>query len=237
MAKKITLSIVIPTWNEEKYLPRLLNSIKKQNYETYEIIIADADSKDKTRKIAKNYGCKVVKGGMPAVGRNNGAKNARGEIILFLDADSEVENDFIENALANIKEKNIDVAGSYLYPSTNKILDKIFLSVFNLWIFLTQYFYPNACGTGVFCKKWLHEKIKGFDKSVKLGEDMDYVKRAGKFGKFGIIENSRVIYSMRRYENEGRLNVGLKLFLSAAYRLIFGEIRTDAFNYNLKYKK
>ena len=51
------LSIVIPTYNEEEYLPKLLESIKMQSYSDYEIIVADANSNDKTREIAEECGC------------------------------------------------------------------------------------------------------------------------------------------------------------------------------------
>lgn len=231
------ISIIIPTFNEEKYLPRLLNCIKKQTYKDYEIVVADANSKDKTRQIARKYGYKIVKGGMPAAGRNNGAKIAKGDILLFLDADSLIENDFLENALKNIEKIKLDAAGSYLFPLSDNLTDRIFLGIFNLWTFATQFFYPNACGSGIFCKKWLHNKINGFDETLKLSEDMDYVKRCGKFGKFRIIKNSKVIYSMRRYEKEGRLKVGFKLLLSAFYRIFFGEIRSDVFKYDLKDRK
>jgi glycosyltransferase involved in cell wall biosynthesis len=77
------ISIIIPTKNEETCLPKLLDSIKSQDFPDYEIIIADANSTDKTREIAKSYGCIVVDGGLPAVGRNRGAEVANGEILLF----------------------------------------------------------------------------------------------------------------------------------------------------------
>lgn len=57
------LSIIIPTYNEEEYLPKLLEGIKSQDFEDYEIIVADANSTDKTREIAEVYGCKIVDGG------------------------------------------------------------------------------------------------------------------------------------------------------------------------------
>lgn len=231
------LSIIIPTLNEEKYLPKLLNSIKKQGFNDYEIIIADNNSKDRTRQIAKKYGCKIVRGGNPPTARNNGAKAAKGNILLFLDADSMIDKDFLKNSLNDVQNRKLDVAGSYLHPLSNNLIDRIFLGIFNVWTYLTQFFYPNACGSGIFCKKWLHEKAKGFDETIKLSEDMDYVKRCGKFGKFRLLKNSKVRYSMRRYENEGRSKVAFKLLLSALYRLFLGEIRSDVFKYELKYKK
>ncbi len=56
----VKLSIIIPTYNEEEYLPKLLYSIKEQNFKDYEIIVADAGSIDKTKEIAESYGCKVI---------------------------------------------------------------------------------------------------------------------------------------------------------------------------------
>lgn len=232
------ISIIIPTYNEEKYLPRLLGCIKKQTYRDYEIIAADAHSEDDTRKIAKRLGCRLVNGGMhPGISRNNGAKVAKGEILLFLDADSMMDENFIKISLEEIESRKLDVAGSCLYPLSEKLIDKIFLGIFNAWVTATQLFYPNACGTGIFCRRELHKRINGFDETIKLSEDMDYVRRASGFGKFRIIRNSRIGYSMRRYDKEGRFKVGLKLFLSALYRIFLGEIRSDVFKYNLRYKK
>ena len=89
------LSIIIPTYNEEDYLPVLLDSIKEQNFDDYEVLVADANSKDRTREIAEEYGCIVVDGGLPAVGRNNGAKVAKGDILLFLDSDLKLNDVYL----------------------------------------------------------------------------------------------------------------------------------------------
>ena len=231
------ISIVIPTWNEEKYLPKLLDSIKKQSYKNYEIIVSDANSKDKTRQIAKKYGCRVVKGGMPGIGRNNGPKAAKGNLLLFLDADVQFDKDFLKKALNEINEREIDIAGVFIHPLTDKLIDKIYLKIFNSCTFITQFFYPNAYGGTIFCKKWLHEKVNGFDETVKLGEDLDYVQRCGKQGKFRIIKSAKIYFSMRRFEDEGRLKVGIRHFLSASYRILFGQIRSGIFKYNLRYRK
>jgi glycosyltransferase involved in cell wall biosynthesis len=89
------LSIVIPTFNEEKYLPGLLKTLQEQTFKDYEIIVADNDSSDATRTIAVMAGARVVGGGLPARGRNLGAEVARGEWLLFLDADVILPSDFL----------------------------------------------------------------------------------------------------------------------------------------------
>ena len=230
------ISIIIPAWNEEKFLPRLLECIKSQTYDNYEVIVADAGSTDKTKSIAEKAGCKVVKGGMPGPGRNNGAKAAKGELLIFLDADCTIEKDFLKDAIEEFKWRNLDVCGVYLTPDVKNIRNFFFLGSFNFWIWITQSFYPNAAASGIICKKPLHEKINGFDETVILSEDMDYVNRAGKLGKFRILIKPKLIFSMRRYEKAG-MKTGCNLLLSVFYRAFFGEIRKDVFKYNLKNRK
>ena len=231
------LSIIIPTLNEEKYLPKLLDSIKNQGFRDYEIIVADHSSKDKTRQIAKKYGCRIVDGGKPPIARNNGAKAAKGNLLFFIDADCIIGNDFFKESLYEIKRKSLDVAGCCVWPLGKKAIDHVAFSLFNFWIYVTQLFYPNAPGSGIFCEKSLHNKINGFDGKISLSEDMDYVKRAGKHGKFRVLSSVKTYTSMRRFDHEGRLNLFSKLFLSGLYRLLIGEIKTDKFRYGFEYKK
>ena len=230
------LSIIIPTLNEEKYLPKILESIKKQSFKDYEIIVADFSSKDRTREIARKHKCKIVNGGIPSVARNNGAKIARGDMLLFIDADCIINKSFLQEALKEIKGKNLDAAGCYAAPRSKKISDHITFALFNFWIYVTQFFYPNAA-FGIFCKKDLHWKIKGFDESINLSEDMNYAKRAGKHGKFGILKSAKIYASVRRFDEEGRLRLIIKLLLSGVYRILFGEIKRDIFKYRFGHEK
>jgi len=230
------LSIIIPTLNEEKYLPKLLDSIKKQSFKNYEIIVADFNSKDETRKIARKYKCKIANGGLPSVARNNGAKIAKGGILLFIDADCTIGNFFLETAISEIKSRNLDAAGCYVRPLSTSISDNAIFALFNFWIFISQFIYPNV-SSGIFCKKDLHHKIKGYDASIKLSEDMNYAKRAGKHGKFRILRSVKIYTSVRRFDEEGRLRLIVKLFLSGCYRLLFGEIKTDVFKYEFGHEK
>lgn len=219
-------------------MPYLLKSIKKQNYQgEIEIIVADAGSKDKTREIAKKFGCRIVEGGLPAKGRNEGAKMAKGDILLFIDADIVLPSDFLTKALAEFFQRNLDI-GAFLFTpfvtSKKMALFQLILGLYNLWTKLMEKFLPHA-----FCmilvKKVIHNKISGFDEEIKLGEDHDYARRAKKFGRYGVIKGLRVPVSMRRFEKDGTLLCCLKFLFAGLYMLVLGPIKKDIFKYRFNH--
>ena len=228
------ISIIIPALNEERHLPKLLGCIKSQTFKNYEVIVADAKSSDKTKAVARKFGCKVVKGGLPSVGRNNGARAAKGEFLVFFDADAIIDNDFLKNATEEIEKMGLGAASVKIVPQSNKIVDRIYLGFFNALIVITQYFYPHAIGACIFCRKKLHDKIRGFDEKVAIAEDMDYVKRCSRYGRFRILKSVKLQFSMRRYERYGRVNVAVKILLGEIYRVFVGELKKDLFRYRVK---
>ncbi|MFH0874581.1 MAG: glycosyltransferase [archaeon] len=172
------ISIIIPALNEEKYLPKLLDSIKLQSFKDYEIIVADAGSKDKTVDIAKRYGCIVVKGGAPAVGRNAGANIAKGDFLFFFDSDVKLPSEFLKKAIKEMQEKYIDVATCEFRPLSNVKLDVVMHRLTNFAFRTLQHINPHAPGFCIFITKRLYLRIGGFDESLKLGEDHDFVKKS-----------------------------------------------------------
>jgi len=225
------ISIIIPTLNEERSITPLLQSIKQQTTADYEVIIADAGSTDQTTEIVRQFGATVVEGGMPAVGRNRGAQAAQGEYLLFLDADVLLTKSFLAEMISEFEEKELDIASCSVVPLSDKTIDIILHGVANAYISLTQYFYPHAPGFCILIKKSVHDQIGGFDESLKLAEDHDYVNRAQKVGTFRILKNAKIFVSVRRLESDGRFSVSAKYALSEVYRLMKGEIRTDVFKY------
>jgi len=227
------VSIIIPTLNEEKYLPKLLQSIKNQTIKPDEIIVSDARSKDKTREVAKAFGCKVIeekppKSG-PGKGRNTGEKIAGQNLLLFLDSDVILPPDFIAQALKEIKEKKLEIASCFIVPTSGKLRYKIGCLLVNYFFLLTSLFSPHAGGYCIFIKKEIHEKIHGFDESLALGEDHEYVKRASNYGKFGYLRRPKIKLSMRRLEENGLLKTLSKYTFSELQTLIFGKHKTKSF--------
>lgn len=231
------ISIVIPTYNEENYLPTLLCSIQEQDFKDYEIIVADNNSKDRTRELARAAGARVVSGGkLPAIGRNNGARRANGDILLFLDADGYMPRGFLLKALCDFKKRKLGVAGCYMAPMSDKLVDKAYFNFFNKYIFSTQKIFPTLGGGCMLARKDVHEKAEGFDEQVLVLEEYDYVKKCLKYGDFGVIRH-KFYTSVRRFENFGRLTVGGTLVLLNIYRALFGPIKKEIFKYEFDYKK
>ncbi|PIS39324.1 MAG: hypothetical protein COT33_02565 [Candidatus Nealsonbacteria bacterium CG08_land_8_20_14_0_20_38_20] len=225
------ISIIIPTLNEEKLLPLLLSQIRKQGFSDLEIIIADAGSKDKTIELAENFGCKIAKGGLPAKGRNEGAKIAQGDIFLFMDADNfYLPENFLNKLIGEFKKRNLDVASFTICPDGNWF-DKLAYGVYNGWVKAIQNFLAYATNA-VLVKRELFEKIRGFDEEIKIGEDHDLAKRASKIGKFGFIKTKPVLTSTRRFEREGRLRTYSKYILAGIYMAFLGPVKKNIFKYH-----
>lgn len=201
---KMKLSIIIPTYNEEEYLPTLLKSIKSQKFTDYEIIVADADSYDNTKKIAKSYNCTIVKGGIPGVGRNKGAEVAKGDILLFLDSDLELTEDYLEKTVQEFESEDLSIGITQINPLSEKKRDKILHDLANWFMIAFEKIKPHGAGCyGIIAKKELHEKCNGFDESLSFGEDTDYIERLAKNNKFKVLRNPVINVSTRRLEEEG----------------------------------
>jgi glycosyltransferase involved in cell wall biosynthesis len=218
------ISIVVPTLNEEKYLPRLLQSLRQQTCTDFEVIVADAESGDATRTMAIEYGCRVVPGGRIAQGRNAGARQARGEYLLFLDADVTVAPTFLEELMRQVRRRQLEAASGFITPDSRKLLDKLMVSTSNLWHFTIQLCYPHASGFYILARKTLHEAIGGFDEELFLTEDHDYVIRAARRGKFRYLWKPRVRFSVRRFDKEGRLKLIGKFLVLEIY-MLFKRVR------------
>lgn len=210
------LSIIIITKNEQKLLPKLLKSIKNQSFKDYEIIVCDANSRDNTQKIAKKYGCRVLNGGLPAVGRNIGGKAAKGGIILFLDSDTYMDDTkFLEKALDYFNSNKVDIQVHALTPISDRIIDKILYYFTNNFFRLIKYFKPMGGGPCIFVRKKLFKKVGGFNETLHLGEDHEFIEKCSKKGKYIFYYNLPLKASVRRLEKEGRWGLTKKYCISA----------------------
>ena len=224
------LNIVIPTLNEEGYIGTLLESLTKQSFKDFDIIVVDANSKDKTVLEAESYSnrlnLKVVQSPTKGVSaqRNYGAQLGNAERILFLDADGILHANFLEGLISG--STKYDVINCWLRPLSKKPVDKVIYNSYNV-IFLEfgQYVWPVAAGSNLYSTRKVFNAINGFDEGVKIWEDVDYVKRAVRIGaKFGILRKPKIYTSVRRFELQGRIFYLKENFKALSYAVRYGKM-------------
>ena len=175
------LTIVIPTYNEEKYISNTIESISKQNhiYGT-RVIIADNNSTDNTRNIVyqlkKQYSniinIELIDGGNVSKGRNNGAKITNTEYILFMDGDVILTNpNHIYDTLKDMEDNNLNLLTSKVQSYGNDIRTKFIFKVFNVVNNIISKVTPFAVGTYFMTRTNLFYMYGMFDEEVKHSED------------------------------------------------------------------
>jgi glycosyltransferase involved in cell wall biosynthesis len=205
--KKPEVSIIIPTYNEEKYIGAALSSIRRQKFpRAYEIIIGDGCSKDRTAKIARDYGARVVEEryGTPSGGRHTAALKARGKILAFTGADVEVARDWLEKAIAPIEQGKADwVLGSVTPLDGTPLEDALVFLLRPIAVLMNFLGLPYVYAENMVCKGKTYYKAGGFRPELITGEDTDLAIRLRKAGRFRFVNNANVKASMRRVHKWG----------------------------------
>lgn len=223
--KKPTFSIIIPTLNEEKYLPHLLNDLLMQTFGDFEVIIVDGKSKDKTLELAKKTQIKlnmtivVSSIAQVALQRNMGINKAKGKWLLFIDADTRIPNYFLEGIKYQLaKNDTIDVFTSLLAADEASNLTLLFAKTINLGLLLQEKSSKQyAIGAFIGAKRDVCQKIS-FNQDVKLGEDSEFIREATTHGfQFRIFKEPVYVFSFRRLRKEGVLKM-LAIDTKAIYK-------------------
>jgi len=212
------VSVVIPAYNEENYLFSCLESIGKQDYAgEYEVIVVDNASTDNTAKIARDWGARVVYESKrsPAAARQKGAEVATGEVIAFIDADTQAPTYWLSTIVSRFarKPEMVAISGPYAYCDAgrfskitsyignfiNIVIDQLFRKVLNkggaIW----------GCNFAV--RRSAFWEVGGFDTSIKFyGEEYELSLRLRMAGKGGIIPRLFVLTSARRLKRMGAVN-------------------------------
>ena len=226
-------SIIIPTLNEEKRLPKLLNQLNDKalrNRYQYEIIISDGGSTDGTLEIAQNSADKIIlkqdHGSQNiAAGRNIGAKPALGEILIFLNGDvvfhdalyffEYLEKRFIDSDYLAF---TCDV---WIYPEEETISDKIYHTLYNNYFWILNYVGVGmGRGECQVIRKDVFVKVGGYNEECAAGEDFELFKRIRKLGKILFSKKVYVCESPRRFRRFGYAKVTLSWIVNS-FSVIF----------------
>ncbi len=190
------ISVIIPTINEANNLPLLLSDLSIIQKEG-EIIIVDSGSEDKTIDVANIYGAKVYKSKERNRGLqlNIGAKNSKGDWLIFLHADTRLSNEWFRKVNSVFKEDK-----NYIYYFKFKINHKkIIYRVLEILVnFRSQYFKQPYGDQGLLIHRTTYFENNGF-KKIPLMEDIDFLRRLNK-KKHLIQLNLPIFISSRKWE-------------------------------------
>jgi glycosyltransferase involved in cell wall biosynthesis len=203
-------SLIIPAYNEERFLPRLLDSVELArdaygNRDTIEIIVADNASTDRTAQIAVERGCRVahVEKRTIASARNGGAQVARGEIVCFIDADSQLHaQTFVEidKALAT---------GRCVGGATGVRMERWSLGIALTYLMIIPMVVTTGMDAGVaFCRKQDFDALGGYDETRLLAEDVAFLWALRKLGKtrgqrLMRVTRAKALASTRKFDEFG----------------------------------
>ncbi len=226
------LSVIIPTLNETTHLPGLLNALRRQTRPPDEIIIADAESSDDTRELARKRGASVVHGGIPAVGRNAGARTAMGDLFLFLDPGVLPAHDLLTRALDEFTHAGYAAATCLIETASADPTDRFIVAATNLYLHVVRATHPYAPSFFILARREVHQAIGGFDESP-LSQDHNYAQRAMRCGEFGILNGVHIPVSMPRLEKEGLVQLSLKYLWCEIHALAGKPVKSDPFAYEV----
>ncbi|MFA5050334.1 MAG: glycosyltransferase [Candidatus Micrarchaeia archaeon] len=200
------VSVIIPTFNEEKNLGKCIKSIKSQKtHLDFEIIISDGNSTDNTIKIAEKYADKIITSNKKGIsfGRNIGAKYAKSDVFCFIDSDTIIPKNYLSSVYPVISGDHSIGALScaFKFDHSSKSLRAV-ESICNNYLMIKG-FHGKGEILGfncVICKNYFH-KSKGFpDKPL---EDGALSIKMRNIGKVIFLPEPRVITSSRRFSNNG----------------------------------
>ena len=206
-----TISLIIPAYNEERYLPKLLDSLEapRKNYEdggrALEVILVDNGSTDHTAEIARGRGCILAHEKKRIIGavRNSGARKAQGEFLAFTDADNQMHPDTF-NAIHDALQSPTIIAGT-----TGVHLERMSLGIAAAYAILVPMVWATGMDTGVvFCRKKDFQAIHGYNEERLFAEDVQLLwdllqlgKRRGQ--RLVRLRRFKAITSTRKFDHFG----------------------------------
>ena len=220
------ISVIIPALNEEKYLPRCLESLSRQSgKEQFEIIVVDGRSTDRTVEVAREHAHKVIVEPSPVgVARNIGAKHAEGKVLAFIDADTMASESWIEE-IARTFDSGSNAAGvtGPTLPYEGTELDKLAYHVATGWAqrLSLKLGRPHVAGFNCAYRREPFWHAGGFDENRVLSEDVTLSLKMRHQGP--ILFNPEMIAytSLRRIKKYGYPYLTMYYAMNAAMMLLF----------------
>jgi glycosyltransferase involved in cell wall biosynthesis len=215
------LTIVIPAKNEEKLIGNLLTSLTNQDYSkmsSTRVLVADANSTDRTREIVASFRDRlnvgVIPGGMPSVGRNQGAAQAETPYVLFIDADIELaDRSLIRRCIEKAQAKRLHCVTTNIICRGGNWIDNLLYEVIDVFQYLSYLHRPFATGMFMLFDREKFWQLGGFHEQIHFAEDYKLSQKVDR-SRFAVVRGG-VYTTNRRFKKMGHLRPGW-LFLKTA---------------------
>ena len=186
------ISVVIPAFNAAKWLPRSVDSVRRQTRAPDEFLVVDDGSTDKTAEVCEQLGVRRVSrpnGGLAAA-RNTGVAHTSGDWLLFLDADDRLAVDALERLAATAADSSAGVVYGFVLqrrePATETRLHSLPYAEGKPPLPAANMFWWTSIATAgcALIRRSLNERVGGFDENFRQVEDAEYWLRCGVMAPF-----------------------------------------------------
>jgi glycosyltransferase involved in cell wall biosynthesis len=220
------ISIIVPTLNEEKLLPAMLSQFTPELVAEHnlEIVVSDGGSSDRTLEIARERASILVENPEHvkqtiSMGRNIGAGRSTGDILVFLNADTLLQDPdlFFRTVRPVIAEPGVVAmtAGVRVYPGEERLADRMYHGFYN-WFFRMMNVVGMGMGRGEchVMTRAVFERAGGYSEKIAAGEDYDMFRRLTTTGRVRFMNRLVVYESPRRYRRYGYAWVTVTWFMN-----------------------
>jgi len=212
----MSVSVIIPCYNEEQYVGKLLEDVTKQIEPPEAVFVVDCHSKDKTIEVAKGFSKRLpltilmAPYRSAASARNTGADAAKSDYLLFLDADMRIRPDFVGRLEKKAVSKRVDVVTPRLKTEGQHPVDTLFVWNLNLWVYFYRLLlrrpFTGTAGGAMLISNKAHHTMGGYNPKLREFDDNDYIRRMWKHNISGaFVWRAAATTSNRRLVEQGRL--------------------------------
>jgi len=205
----VDVSVIVPTLNEAKYLPRCLRALQDQDYDGhYEVIVVDGGSTDGSAQVAEDHGFQVLSGAFRPVGaaRNKGARLSGGRILAFIDADTIASRTWLAAIEDAFQRPNVVGVTGPTLPFDGGTLDFFTYRFWTIYLqrFLLSMRMPHVIGFNCAYLRTPFLRSEGFDETSVTSEDIRLALKMRQYGKIVFDKDVCAWTSARRFHKFGR---------------------------------